>query len=57
LKNANPSSFQPMNINLGLFPPLPQKIKDRRKRCEFIAQKALSLLEVFMKAHENVFCS
>jgi methylenetetrahydrofolate--tRNA-(uracil-5-)-methyltransferase len=57
LKNANPSSFQPMNINLGLFPPLPQKIKDRRKRCEFIAQKALSSLEVFMKAHENVFCS
>ncbi|MBC7322583.1 MAG: methylenetetrahydrofolate--tRNA-(uracil(54)-C(5))-methyltransferase (FADH(2)-oxidizing) TrmFO [Acetomicrobium sp.] len=37
LNNANPKSFQPMNINLGLLPPLPKKIKDKRRRCEAIA--------------------
>jgi len=56
LKNANTSHFQPMNINLGLFPPLPKKIKDKRKRCELIAGKALSELEAFMKARQDVFC-
>ena len=36
--------FQPMNINFGLFPPLPGKVKGRRKR-QLLAKRALEELE------------
>ena len=32
--------FQPMNVNFGLFPPLPGKVKGRRKK-QFLAERAL----------------
>ncbi|KRT35595.1 methylenetetrahydrofolate--tRNA-(uracil(54)-C(5))-methyltransferase (FADH(2)-oxidizing) TrmFO [Acetomicrobium hydrogeniformans] len=55
LNNANPKSFQPMNINLGLLPPLPKKIKDKRRRCEAIASKALESLRAFMEPRSDLF--
>jgi methylenetetrahydrofolate--tRNA-(uracil-5-)-methyltransferase len=36
--------FQPMNINFGLFPPLPGRAKGRRKR-QLVAKRALEDLE------------
>jgi methylenetetrahydrofolate--tRNA-(uracil-5-)-methyltransferase len=36
--------FQPMNINFGLFPPLPGRAKGRRKR-QLLAKRALEELE------------
>lgn len=55
LNNANPKSFQPMNINLGLLPPLPKKIKDKRRRCEAIASKALESLRAFVESRSELF--
>jgi methylenetetrahydrofolate--tRNA-(uracil-5-)-methyltransferase len=55
LNNANPKSFQPMNINLGLLPPLPKKIKDKRRRCEAIASSALESLRAFMESRNELF--
>jgi methylenetetrahydrofolate--tRNA-(uracil-5-)-methyltransferase len=37
-------SFQPMNINFGLFPPLPGRIRGRRKK-QLLGQRALEELE------------
>jgi len=43
IMNADRKTFQPMNINFGLFPPLSQKVskKDRGRHC---AQRALEAL-------------
>jgi len=41
-------SFQPMNINFGLFPPLPGKIKGRGKRL-LLAKRALKEMEAWRK--------
>jgi len=33
--------FQPMNTNFGLFPPLPQKIRDKDQKRQRIHQRAM----------------
>ncbi|MGI6604133.1 MAG: methylenetetrahydrofolate--tRNA-(uracil(54)-C(5))-methyltransferase (FADH(2)-oxidizing) TrmFO [bacterium] len=38
---ANPETFQPMNINFGLFSPLEKRVKGRRERNQALAQRAL----------------
>ena len=40
--------FQPMNINFGLFPPLPGKVKGREKR-RLLATRALKEMEKWIK--------
>jgi len=45
ITTADPKYFQPMNVNFGLFPPLEERLKDKRKRHEKMAQRALSLIE------------
>ncbi|MGI9433305.1 MAG: methylenetetrahydrofolate--tRNA-(uracil(54)-C(5))-methyltransferase (FADH(2)-oxidizing) TrmFO [Geminicoccaceae bacterium] len=41
---ADAATFQPMNINFGLFPPLPQKVKKKERR-PAMAKRALADLE------------
>lgn len=43
-KNANPQSFQPMNINFGLFPPLQERHRSKRERAYAHSQRALASL-------------
>lgn len=38
-------NFQPMNINFGLLPSLPERIKNKRERYEKISQKALEIIK------------
>ena len=45
---ADASTFQPMNINFGLFPPLDGKIK-KRERKPAMAKRALADLEAWQK--------
>ncbi|MDR2179745.1 MAG: methylenetetrahydrofolate--tRNA-(uracil(54)-C(5))-methyltransferase (FADH(2)-oxidizing) TrmFO [Synergistaceae bacterium] len=40
-------AFQPMNANLGIFPPLPQRIKDKRQKARVIYERALTAARVF----------
>jgi methylenetetrahydrofolate--tRNA-(uracil-5-)-methyltransferase len=42
LKNADAKYFQPMNVNLGIFPPLDgKKIKKKTERCQMVAERAI----------------
>ncbi len=46
--SSDPKRFSPMNINLSLFPELP-KIKNKKKKREFIAERSLKVLDKFIK--------
>ncbi|MDH7480249.1 MAG: methylenetetrahydrofolate--tRNA-(uracil(54)-C(5))-methyltransferase (FADH(2)-oxidizing) TrmFO, partial [Syntrophomonadaceae bacterium] len=48
ITSAVTPSFQPMNIAFGLLPPLPRRIKDKRRRNQALAERALQALENFM---------
>ena len=45
--------FQPMNMNLGLFPPIPQKIREKTKRCLRYAERAETVLSKVLPAIEQ----
>jgi len=45
ITHASGKHFQPMNANFGLFPELPERIKDKKSRYEAIANRALESLE------------
>jgi methylenetetrahydrofolate--tRNA-(uracil-5-)-methyltransferase len=55
IRNARADNFQPMNVNLGIFPPLGAKVRDRMKRCEAVARRALTALEKFMAEYSIIF--
>lgn len=46
---ANPQRFQPMNVNFGLLPPLPQRVRDRHERNLRLAERALQDLEGWIR--------
>lgn len=53
ITTANPNHFQPMNANFGLFPPLEQRIRNKKERQEKIAERALGTIQNFsQKVHE-----
>lgn len=45
ITHAEGKHFQPMNANFGLFPSLPERIKDKKLRYETLAQRALAALD------------
>ncbi len=45
--NANIDTFQPMNINFGLMPPLDMKIKSKQDRGKAYADRALDHLSIW----------
>lgn len=45
ITTAETKNFQPMNVNFGLLPPLPETIKDKKLRYRTIAERALNTLE------------
>lgn len=51
ITTADPRYFQPMNINFGLLPPLPKRIKDKASRQLELVRRALSSLEHFIDEH------
>lgn len=56
LKTALPKSFQPMNVNLGIFPKLPgKKIKKKTERSEAYAKRSMEQLEAFIGEHSELF--
>ena len=52
LSDAHEKGFHPMNVNLGIFPPLENKVKNKVLRCEMVSERALLALEEFLKAAE-----
>lgn len=43
ITHAEGKHFQPMNANFGLFPELPERIRDKKERYEAIANLALDV--------------
>lgn len=44
ITHAEGKHFQPMNANFGLFPALPERIRDKKLRYETLAERALNAL-------------
>ncbi len=42
LTHSPPETFQPINANFGLLPPLPQIVRDRRERNRLLVERALA---------------
>ncbi|HHP9973252.1 TPA: methylenetetrahydrofolate--tRNA-(uracil(54)-C(5))-methyltransferase (FADH(2)-oxidizing) TrmFO, partial [Listeria monocytogenes] len=42
---ASKKSFQPMNVNFGLFPELETKIRAKQERNEKLAERALNAIK------------
>ncbi len=51
ITHAEARDFQPMKANLGLLPPLPQVVKDKRLRAAEYARRSREDLEAFLKLH------
>lgn len=51
ITEADPKNFQPMNVNFGLFPTLPQRYKTKEKRGEKQAERALGTIQNFMNSY------
>ena len=47
LREADPKHFQPMNANFGLLDDLPEKIRDKKKKREMFAERALSAMSAW----------
>lgn len=41
-------NFQPMNANFGILPKLDEKIRDKKKRYEALANKSLAKLDIII---------
>lgn len=44
--------FQPMGANLGILPPLEEKIRDKRERAEKYSERSFISLEIFMSEYD-----
>lgn len=49
LEGSPSVDFQPMNVNFGLLPPLPERIRNKREKNLKISERALRALEDFME--------
>lgn len=52
LREAEPRHFQPMNANFGLLDELPEPVRDKRKKREMMAWRALRDLRACMAGNE-----
>ena len=50
LQAGGSGSFQPMNVNFGLFPPLAQKIRGKKEKYAALSQRALTEMSAFAQA-------
>jgi methylenetetrahydrofolate--tRNA-(uracil-5-)-methyltransferase len=51
LREADPRHFQPMNANFGLVDDLEGRVKDKRRKRELIAERALAALDAWRSEH------
>ena len=52
LRESDPKHFQPMNANFGLVDDLAVPERDKRKRKELMAERALSDLDAWLTSHD-----
>jgi methylenetetrahydrofolate--tRNA-(uracil-5-)-methyltransferase len=54
LREADPKHFQPMNANFGLLDDLPEQIRDKKKKREMFADRALTAMAEFFSVPSSV---
>jgi methylenetetrahydrofolate--tRNA-(uracil-5-)-methyltransferase len=54
LREARPEHFQPMNANFGLLDPLDPPVKDKAKKRERLAERAVAEMERFVNAERGM---
>jgi len=52
MREADPAHFQPMNANFGLLDDLGEKIRDKKKKRELFAERALRELQAWIEAND-----
>ncbi|MDD4160424.1 MAG: methylenetetrahydrofolate--tRNA-(uracil(54)-C(5))-methyltransferase (FADH(2)-oxidizing) TrmFO [Synergistaceae bacterium] len=56
LRSAIPKTFQPMNVNLGIFPKLDgKKIKRKTERCEAYYERSMQKMKRFVSSQPGLF--
>ncbi|HST06892.1 MAG TPA: FAD-dependent oxidoreductase, partial [Gemmatimonadaceae bacterium] len=50
MREADPKHFQPMNANFGLLDDLPQPIRDKKRKREMFAERALREIQDWLEA-------
>ena len=50
ISDETKSDFQPMGSNMGILPPLPQRIKDKKERYLLTAERGIDALQKALKA-------
>ena len=48
ISDESVKDFQPMGANMGILPPLPERIRDKSQRYEAIAERALTSLQNYL---------
>jgi methylenetetrahydrofolate--tRNA-(uracil-5-)-methyltransferase len=51
MREADPKHFQPMNANFGLVDDLPERVRDKKRKRELIAARALDDMRAWMSAN------
>jgi methylenetetrahydrofolate--tRNA-(uracil-5-)-methyltransferase len=51
--NAEPGAFQPMKANFGLMPPLSPPVRNKRRRYEAYARRALASLDAWQRLQSS----
>jgi methylenetetrahydrofolate--tRNA-(uracil-5-)-methyltransferase len=51
MREADPAHFQPMNANFGLLDDLDEKIRDKKRKRELFAERALRDMEQWIEAN------
>jgi methylenetetrahydrofolate--tRNA-(uracil-5-)-methyltransferase len=54
LREADPARFQPMNANWGLLDPLDRPVRDKGRRRQLLAERALAAMESFAASLEGL---
>ena len=52
MREADPKHFQPMNANFGLVDDLPDRVRDKKRKRELMAERALSDMRSWMSAKD-----
>ena len=52
MREADPKHFQPMNANFGLVDDLPERVRDKKRKRELIAERALADMRAWIEANE-----
>lgn len=54
LREARAEGFQPMNVNLGIFPPLAERVRDRRERCSRYFRRSMEAFGQFLSSNGDL---